>query len=1393
MDFKTINSHRSSPTHAFESLCNQLFERWLRRTHGKTLLNFFVVNGAGGDGGIEAYGILKKGDIIGIQAKFFTEKLSVAQVNQIIKSINTAKKVRPKLNTYIVCLPRDLTDLTIVNAKTGKTAENTDRIKTQKIIADFSSKLNIVFWGEHELRKELELFENIGTRKLWFEHSIIDLDKIAYRNDVAKGGWLQPRYVPDLHVSGFIQDKISKHLYVKSFRNHLSSNLRKVNGQLKLILDSIEKIQKRIAITFGSEFSSDIKKYIKEIDNIIRDVNIARTGLTIDIPPALPKSSFFDILEGLELPATLKNEKESLVNNINNLTFSEILEDVSATKLQYLIFSGMPGSGKTHALANATDLMVNEKYPAIIIQAKYTEDSNLGSILKYGFASFQDWAEEEILSALEALAHSCEAERARASNVNDLSEPIRAFIALDGVDEAKSKNWEKWKDTINALAVQTSRFPRIQFVISCRKSYDKAIKLNRDFPAKFYELPDGGDVLATELFEAYTNQFNAPNDPWIKYKLRNLLALKLFCKLYENKRDTVITPKTSLTALIKEHLFAIEAEINHRYGSSWAPHDHILAKVLPLIAELILKGKPLEKEQLKKKIVKKINISNREQTQHILDALCEHGILNLEVIYPPKNELIDEYVYKPTYELILEFLIASKLANDVYESAAKVKSVPADIRDRDNIIQMASDMLISDYHIVPGENKIWRDLGLNKLEEITNKSIPEAPAEIAEKYAESGKMRFLKSAHGRNQIFKNWIITSAGIPDHPFSPMFLHKILSGIESTYKRDLIWSGPDYSEDRNAIRIADYLKDIKLDIGDKYDNFPLIFAWSLTSVDNVYREYARTQLVRWAHYNLMGLQSLLELIFDKYDPQLDEDLALVVLGVASLQVEKTDGFKELSKWIAQNVFHPQSIKRIKNALVRHCFRAFMEKAYNLNLINSADLKKTRPPYVGEFEYLPLDIGKPTGMEGERYPISGDLGWYVIKDSFEDLLKYNSSQTEHRCTYNFLQLYKKNTRFRQGPYEFAVAAGIAYIKSLGWKNKNGYGYTSASHGSLSEISTFEEKYTWIAVNYIKGYLADHVPFKSDDSNDLINDYNKFLKVKNPANDVIDDSIFPNVVPRWIIPTELAPTLEYHQDSIKEDIKTWVESTVQIDLKSWYELSSSQIKSVIENLPNKKWLVLDNYTSLEKPGGLVNVSIKSTAFLIREEQFEDFLSDFEKHIKNFNSDFGIDHLHTRPDTDFYISPIDAIWMNWVNEYDIITNIGDYDALTAITEIVTTEKQRETYYKMPSKRLRRWLGISSGNGRVFLNGSNKVIGLNSEMGESYYDNQKMLLIDKLLLDRVIKRKGYMIVWSSFVFKKGQLVERTAKEFYHQNCELSLVWQENDSYRSWLYHKGYNRD
>jgi hypothetical protein len=116
IDFEQIRGLTGGQRHSFEELVCQL----ARRQSVPPGAIFRRVEGAGGDGGVEAYWLMTDGTMVGYQAKFFTRSRDIDWA-KIDASVEQALKTHPTLTKYIVALPCNLTDRrgTAGKGKTG--------------------------------------------------------------------------------------------------------------------------------------------------------------------------------------------------------------------------------------------------------------------------------------------------------------------------------------------------------------------------------------------------------------------------------------------------------------------------------------------------------------------------------------------------------------------------------------------------------------------------------------------------------------------------------------------------------------------------------------------------------------------------------------------------------------------------------------------------------------------------------------------------------------------------------------------------------------------------------------------------------------------------------------------------------------------------------------------------------------------------------------------------------------------------------------------------------------------------------------------------------------------------------------------------------------------------
>lgn len=167
MNWTRFQTYGTSPDKAFEMLCNQLFENWCKSEYSTQLASFNVVNGAGGDGGVESYAILANGNVVGLQAKWFLNSIDDSQISQIKKSIETAIKIRSEIVRYVVCVPRDLASIT------GR-GVNTEDARWRNLVSALNtvhSNLTVELWNDTRITTELQKPESCGIHRFWFENA----------------------------------------------------------------------------------------------------------------------------------------------------------------------------------------------------------------------------------------------------------------------------------------------------------------------------------------------------------------------------------------------------------------------------------------------------------------------------------------------------------------------------------------------------------------------------------------------------------------------------------------------------------------------------------------------------------------------------------------------------------------------------------------------------------------------------------------------------------------------------------------------------------------------------------------------------------------------------------------------------------------------------------------------------------------------------------------------------------------------------------------------------------------------------------------------------------------------------------------------------------------------
>jgi hypothetical protein len=193
IDLRKIRPYRGSQNQGFEELVCQM----ARRTIAAGDKTWRRLDGAGGDGGVEAY-YDPPGGRVGLQAKYFTRTADIGWT-QIRDSFRTALANHPTLTTYRVYLACDLTGPTSRSTRTGteRWAELEQEMETQARMVN--RNIDVLLVTASDILGEIARTECVGLSDLWFGALEITPTRLTNWLDAAVDA-LGDRYHPEDHV-----------------------------------------------------------------------------------------------------------------------------------------------------------------------------------------------------------------------------------------------------------------------------------------------------------------------------------------------------------------------------------------------------------------------------------------------------------------------------------------------------------------------------------------------------------------------------------------------------------------------------------------------------------------------------------------------------------------------------------------------------------------------------------------------------------------------------------------------------------------------------------------------------------------------------------------------------------------------------------------------------------------------------------------------------------------------------------------------------------------------------------------------------------------------------------------------------------------------------------------
>lgn len=1407
MNWSKFNTYNESPNTAFETMCNQLFENWCKREYKKEVKEFIINNGSGGDGGVESYAVLNDGVIIGLQAKWFPGNIQSSQISQIKDSFKTAIKLRENIKRYIVCIPRNLGNIT----GRGEQSELTRWTSFIHEMKSMYSSADIELWNETRILSELQMSDNIGIYSFWFEKSEITSECINTSYERSKKSWLSGKYAPDLDVKGMIFDTIQNYVGDIRTRNNMIEKLKKALEYIDNIASYIIKIESDF------EFNEKEKELLNQILNKVSDIKCEYSILcnlllndSLQEKLNMEKLNIQDLhyltekfvreVTVFKLSFTLRRLKQ-MISDFISLDVEQDIKKIIfyLYEKRSILFIGGPGTGKTHGIAAAIEVLLSNGFHIpILIQARNVDVSwKWKDIIVSALGLSNSWSDDEIWNALLSAAY-----RIRIKTCSNILMP-KVLIAVDGIDE--SIPYEVWHNRIKEANVISERYNNIRFIFTSRPN---AFQSESDY-VRIFNTSSLGDTSVYKLFDKYIEYYNITidNNLFVKNAITNPLSLKIFCELNQNSVYKYTSPvHLTIASLIREKIKKIENELENKTQISAS--NQVVFKAIKCISFMFSQAKYIDRDSLWSELIENVNVLDKKNIDVLITYLEEYGLLYKIRMQGEGFFAEDKYLYFPGIQGYFDYVIAFTIL-DKYSNPQKI-----DFNNHSELTSESMYMLaivaIQKFSFLITDNETLNQVVNNqffirKLFLFSIRYINDYSK--LELYIQKLTCLMYENAEFFTEVINEVILPLSHDVNNPFGVELLDSFLQNFDKPAKRDMYLSMPtelyDTLENRwyKSVNINIFSEEYKLTFKDEYNGRPVIYAWLLASVDNIVRKNCRIALLEWGIIRPEELYKLFLKFNTVNDPQIRADIYSILMSVI-FEINDDDMLKKTAEWLLNNIFTNEGLEKNRDAAVRYYSRSIVLKAYynkllSYELIETADIN----PHVSEMYNINMNKDALNGTRMGGYSgIDYDLARYVLIDSlthgFNDFRRDEKNQisvflskfSEVNCEYSDINIE-----------QFILSASYAFILDCGWNEeeflyieKNGEIYNGidsaihshfspATHGSQSKVMSVCEKYVWQSRNFLLGYFSDNLLYRDDSGLGKLNDYSIF-----------DDFIIPSF--------ERDNSFSVNKDVQENDIPELNKIIFDDNFTTFEKMKESAER--VEKLEWIKWINAENSDNISKTesisslllygfwcfsdGSDVDTFISIDTAIVPDAVFSSFkelVLNKDDAVKSLFSD--MDYLDGYTDTSCYLTPQEICWSPW-KKY---SNGYAWENFKIAGIVSTVEKctkytieNGDNVFHMPSQPMREYLDIDRTDNYLFYNIKNEVVATWTELGDYDGIHSSTLRCNSNIVKYLNREKKAQLVW---FLKRHQRESGLSRERFNNAMDITeffIGFYENDIIR-----------
>jgi hypothetical protein len=1169
IDFRRIRLHRGTQHGGFEELAVQLF-----RSDCGTARDFTRIEGAGGDGGVEAFLRLPNGSEIGLQAKYFAE-LEEKQWRQIDRSVDSALKNHPDLIEYRIAVPLDRTP----DQKTKWDA----RIEKWCALAKengINQDITFVWWGASELLHLLTDAKHAAKVLYWFGCPQFSDDWIASVN----AGTLQAldrRYTPAHHVKTDSEDVLEAFTFAPGFCDVFTSAAEKVLREFHDLngLGKLAQADSSLA-ALHQEFSTQWRTLRERLGN-----GSARTPFR----PLIETST--TTLDSVEKIASRLGELDWSARQGKSVEspfsydlhqvrrfgdelheFIQFLNRFSCVDSQMLLVIGEAGSGKSHLLASCIEACHARKQPALIM---------LGELFTSAASPWQQFVDlvhwnHETDALLSVLDHAAEL----------FGSP--AVICIDALNETPSRRL--WKLHLPQFASHLKKYPNIRLIVSCRSDFTKttlpdALRENRD-PHWASVRHDG---FGSQLFKAITVYFkgyNVRSDyfPPLLAEFDNPLFLKTVCEAFENSR----LPAGHLT--LKAVMERRVEKLCERLQDTIDCQPYVTRKAIELITdEMAARHEdrvPLDEIRPKVEAL----FSGRGHSESLYVHLRSNGFL-VEVGDFDSEDIFVRF----QFERFADYFLAERTLADIPDAASLAtdwsgRGFAEKLTDRQFIAQNA--VLLRMLAILVAEKFQTELVDFIPGQKMPRQLLEDFLASICWRSSGSFSRRSdeLMDLAFQQRDIECWLddlISVCAVPGHRYNADFLHRVLNRL-SLADRDAWWtisintvatwgdeSGPGRLISWAASVPRTLVPDVQALLVTK------VLCWFFASSHRRLRDRATEAAIHLLQGRSRSVIEILAAFDTCNDPYVVERVYAVAAGVA-MREKDLGSLAALADAVWDRVFSGSEVR--PHILLREYARCVLEVAYARECLPSRIRVATvRPPYKSNW---PDILPEERVQEIENDETLSRIVWSIRPESmgmYGDFGRYvMGSNVQHFQMQRLTEAPALDVHEDVFDDKIARRWVLQRVLELGWTDalfgdyEKGIRYVGREPPVHERIS---KKYQWIALHELLGFLSDHNHMSKDWGDEVVPTFQGTWQL--PVRDFDPSKPTAANKPSEDCTQQMTPWSCRYPDPFSDaklcvDRAGWVNSEVIADFSSLIDLKETQGHS-------GSWLTLCGYYSWDE------------------------------------------------------------------------------------------------------------------------------------------------------------------------------------------------------------------